>query len=255
MLKDFLEKLSKKEKTLLFVTAGFISLAFLDAFVLGPILSRSHIMDAEIHAKEETIKRNLRIISFRDSIESEYTGYQSYLDSSDKGREEIIGDLLKKIEVIARDHKIGIVNIQPGDMVENPVFQEYKTSLECEGAFADILAFMKDLEGSEFLFKITKYSMIPKSKGGEILICTMDISRVFITEEKRTGKTPDFLPAPSAPPVLPPVSPAPAAVSASGMLPAELLEVSAQPTESLSPSSVSEDESPVAIVSTEEFLP
>ncbi|MBP9866233.1 MAG: hypothetical protein KBC91_07520, partial [Candidatus Omnitrophica bacterium] len=105
MLNGFLEKLSKKEKTLLFVTAAFVSFGLLDAFVLGPILSKSHIMDAEIHAKEETIKRNLRIISFRDSIESEYLGYQSYLDTSDKGREEIIGDLLKKIEVIAKDHQ------------------------------------------------------------------------------------------------------------------------------------------------------
>ncbi len=196
MIKDFYAKLSPKEKTLLFVTLGLISLALLDAFVLGPILSRSRIMDAEIHAKEETIKRNLRIISFRDSIESEYQGYQSYLDSADKMREEIIGDLLKKIEVMARDHKIGIINIQPGDIAENPVFQEYKTSLECEGAFADLLGFMRDLEGSEFLFKITKYSMIPKSKGGEVLICTMDISRVFITAEKRDGKSPDFMPHP-----------------------------------------------------------
>lgn len=251
MVKDFMDKLSKKERTLLFVTVGFVSLALLDAFVLGPILSRSHIMDAEIQAKEETIKRNLRIISFRDSIESEYKGYQSYLDSSDKGREEIIGDLLKKIEVIAKDHKIGIINIQPGDMVENPVFQEYKTSLECEGAFADILAFMKDLEVSEFLFKITKYSMIPKSKGGEVLTCTMDISRVFITEEKRRGKTPDFLPEPS---VKQESSLAPAPLSVTGTLEADIVQ-NAAPQTSDKPKGAGDEEDLKAVVSAEDFLP
>jgi len=253
MIKDFIEKLSKKEKTLLFGTVGFVSLALLDAFVLGPILSRSHIMDAEIHAKEETIKRNLRIISFRDSIESEYAGYRSYLDSADKGREEIIGDLLKKIEVIAKDHNIGIVNIQPGDMVENPVFQEFKTSLECEGAFADILAFMKNLEGSEFLFKITKYSMIPKSKGGEVLICTMDISRVFITEEKRQGKPPAFLPIKS-PPAQVSKTPAAAAVeNGMGTLPAEIVDNERSMTETAG--QFESGEGQTAIVSTEDFLP
>lgn len=254
MLKDFLAKLSKKEKTLLFVTLGFLSLALLDAFVLGPILSRSHILDAEIQAKEETIKRNLRIISFRDSIEAEYLGYQSYLDSSDKSREEIIGDLLKKIEVIAKDHKIGIVNIQPGDMVENPVFQEYKTSLECEGAFSDILEFMKNLEISEFLFKITKYSMIPKSKGGEVLICTMDISRIFMTEEKRQGKLPSFLP-PAVPKMQEPKTQAVStALSASGILSAEV-SGSTEPSPTQPAEPVGDGEEPVAIISTEDFLP
>lgn len=252
MLKNFLEKLSKKEKTLLFVTLGLVSLALLDALILGPILSRGKVMDAEIHAKEETIKRNLRIISFRDSIESEYAGYQSYLDSADKVREEIIGDLLKKIEVMARDHKIGIINIQPGDIVENPVFQEYKTSLECEGAFADLLAFMRDLEGSEFLFKITKYTMIPKSKGGEVLITTMDISRVFITSEEREGPTPDFLPPPQAAPVSEAAVMTPAVEPAAAMSPADLMPLPAQTQPS---AGADEDEFQTQVVVTEDFLP
>lgn len=254
MIKNFYDKLSKNEKMLFFVTLGFISLALLDAFLLGPILSRSHVMDAEIHAKEEIIKRNLRIISFRDSIESEYLGYQSYLDSAEKGREEIIGDLLKKIEVIAKEHTIAIINIQPGDMIENPVFQEYKTSLECEGAFADVLGFMKDLEGSEFLFKITKYSMIPKSKGGEMLVCTMDISRVFITSEQRQGKTPDFLPAPSALPLTAvPLPAAPPVVRSAGTLTAEVKENEPQTAEVAG--QTTSEEGQAAVVSTEEFLP
>lgn len=187
-IRELYDKLSKSERTIFFVAAGLVSIALLDAIVLGPIHSRMSMMDAEIDAKTETIKRNLRITSFRDSIVGEYTGYKSYLDSADKVREEIIGDLLKKIEVIAGQHKISILNIQPGDIVENPVFQEYKTTLQCEGTFADTLAFMRDLENSEFLFKITKYSMLPKSKGGEVLTSSMDINRIFITAEKRDGE-------------------------------------------------------------------
>jgi len=186
-IKEMYDKLSKSERIIFFVAAGFVGIALLDAIVLGPIYSRMSLMDAEIEAKKETIKRNLRITSFRDSIVGEYTGYKNYLDSADKVREEIIGDLLKKIEVIAGEHKISILNIQPGDIIENPVFQEYKTTLQCEGTFADTLAFMRDLENSEFLFKIPKYSMIPKSKGGEVLTSSMDINRIFITAEKREG--------------------------------------------------------------------
>ncbi len=212
-LMDFYEKMSKSERTLFFVTAGFVGIALMDAFILGPILSKTKVMDAEIEAKKETIKRNLRITSFRESIESEYAGYQSYLDSADKVREEIIGDLLKKIEVIAGQHKIAILNIQPGDMIENPVFQEYKTTLQCEGTFNDALAFMRDLENSEFLFQIRKYSMIPKSKGGEVLTCSMDISRIFMTAEKHREAVNSLEEAPAETEAEEPAASLPAAVS------------------------------------------
>ena len=252
MFKDFFEKLSKKEKTLLFITLGLVSLMLLDAFVLGPILSRSSIMDAEIQAKEQTIKRNLRIISFRDSIEAEYAGYQSYLDSADKVREEIIGDLLRKIEVIAKKQSIGIINIQPGDIIENPVFQEYKTSLECEGAFADVLGFMRDLEESEFLFKITRYSMTPKSKGGEVIVCQMDISRVFITEEERSATPPPFLAGMTSPKKK-------TATSASSSMSSLKLKISGEaettPMKPGDQDDESEDLEDSMVLSTEDFLP
>lgn len=168
----------------LFVAAFvFVFLALMDRLVLGPILSHMKVYDAEIDAKKETIKRNYRILSFRESIMGEYENYSQYLDTGEKSQEEIIGALLRKIETLAKQHSISILNIRPGDVQENPVFQEYKTSLECEGALADMLTFMHMLEESDYLFQITQYAMVPKSKSGDILKCTMDISRTLITDE------------------------------------------------------------------------
>jgi len=159
-------------------------MAAMDRLVLGQILSKMKVMDVEIEAKKEEVRRNLRIISFKDRILEEYTGYKDYLDTGEKTQEEIVGALLRKIENFANDQSISILNIRPGDMEENPVFQVYKTGLECEGTLVDLLAFMNHLEESDYLFQITKYSMTPKSKTGEVLKCSMDIERTLITLEE-----------------------------------------------------------------------
>lgn len=183
-LKELYEKMSQKERILLFAALGMIFIAVMDMAIIGPILSRMKEMDAQIVAMKDTISRNLRITSFKDSILQEYGEYESYLDSGEKTQEQIIGDLLKKIEMMATNHSMAIINIQPGDIEENPVFQVYKTALECEGTFDNLLSFMRDLEESDFLFMITSYSMTPKSKGGEVIHCLMNISRIFMAKEE-----------------------------------------------------------------------
>ncbi|MDD5218592.1 MAG: hypothetical protein PHN49_03025 [Candidatus Omnitrophica bacterium] len=177
-------ELSQVGKILLFVAVGIVFLFFMDQLVLGPILTRMKIMDAEIEAKKETIRRNMRILSFKESILKEYASYNEYLDSGEKTQEEIVGALLRKIETLAKQQNISIINIRPGDVIENPVFQEYRTSLECEGTLTDLLTFMNLLEESDYLFQITRYKMSPKSKGAEVIKCEMDIARILITAEE-----------------------------------------------------------------------
>ncbi len=177
-------ELSPIGKGLLVAAVICFFVALMDRMVLGPILSHLKVMDAEIEAREETVKRNLRILSFKDRIMEEYNEYSQYLDSGVKSQEEIIGSLLRKIENFAKQQNISILNIRPGDMEENPVFQIYQTGLDCEGTLTDLLAFMSMLEESDYLFQIVKYNMVPKSKTGEVIQCSMDIERILITADE-----------------------------------------------------------------------
>lgn len=182
-LAKMFSELSPIGKSLFIAAFACLLLAFMDRLILGPILTEMKVMDAEIEAKKETVRRNLRIISFNDKIVDEYHQYRDYLDTGERTQEEIVGDLLRKIELFAKQQSISIINIRPGDVQENPVFHTYRTGLECEGTLKDVLAFMNLLEESDYLFQITKYSMVPKSKNGEIVTVNMDISRILITAE------------------------------------------------------------------------
>ncbi len=188
MIGAFVAKLGKRERTLLAGACAVVALVFMDRAVLGPILARMKVLDSEIEVKSQTIKRNLRVLSFWDSIVKEYTKYSSYMDSGEKTREEIIADLLRKIESLANQKSVTISSVTPGDVEDSQIFQEYKTQLECEGALGNVLAFMSLLEESDFLFQIKTYSLLPKSKGSEVVKCRMEMSRMIITAEDISGE-------------------------------------------------------------------
>lgn len=188
MIAAFYAKLGKRERMLVAAACVAVSLVVMDRAVLGPILARMRVLDVEIEVKSQTIKRNLRVLSFWDSIVTEYAKYSSYMDSGEKTREEIIADLLRKVESLANQKSVTIASVTPGDVDDNQIFQEYKTTLECEGQLGNVLSFMNLLEESDFLFQIKSYTLLPKSKGSEVVKCRMDMSRVIVTAEDISGE-------------------------------------------------------------------
>lgn len=179
----FFSGLKGPTKILFFVAVISVSFALMDRLMIGPFLSQEQYLKAENKAQRENIRRSKRIISFRDRILEEYNQYSTYLDSGEMTQEVIVAALLKKIETIAGQQTVTITGIRPGDVEEKPIYRIYKTSLDCEGKLTNILSFINLLEQSDYLFQVQRYSMGPKSKGSDIIKCTMDISRILITTE------------------------------------------------------------------------
>ncbi len=183
-LGEFLSKRTKNEKILGFVAGFCVFLAIMHGLVIGPIISKIKEIDAELQTGRDEIRRDRRILSFKDRIVEEYVKSRNYLDASDKSSEEIIATLLNKIESTAQEHSITIKDIRPGDTEVKPQFKIYKTSMDCEGTLANLLAFMQSLEQSDYLFQISRYTFAPKSKGADVLKSNLDIARYLIPAEK-----------------------------------------------------------------------
>lgn len=182
-VETFFSKLSKRERLLVIIAAVLVVLALMDMLVLGPILHHLNSVEGEINRKAAAIRRDLRILSFKEAILEEYAQYVRYMDSGEKSEEEIVAALLRKIETIASEKSVSISNVQPGDVLATSIFRVYKTSIAGQGALMNVLEFMYLLEESDYLFRVTKYELVPKSKGSEIVKFSLDIERVFITKE------------------------------------------------------------------------
>lgn len=188
-IKDLYTKMAMRERILLFVAFGAIVLMATDLMILGPVLSHMKILDSEIRDKSHTVQRDLRIISFKDTILREYGHYERYLDGGEKTQDEIITALLGRVETLAIQNEITMVNVTPGEVEEKPIYKVYRTSLEFEGTLPNMISFMSYLEASDNLFKVTRFTLDPKSKTGEVLKCSMDISRVLISAQKFEAET------------------------------------------------------------------
>lgn len=180
----FYGKLAAREKVLFMIAAVFIFFALVDNIVLRPVAAHMQLMDIDIKSKSEAIRRDMRIVSFREGILRDYSHYIKYLDSGDKSQEEIIASLLRKIETVAAEKSVAILNIQSGDSSAKSSFKEYKATLACEGPLKNILGLMHELEESDYLFRITKYDFVPKSKGADIMKANIEMSRVLVGAEK-----------------------------------------------------------------------
>jgi hypothetical protein len=184
MIEALYGKLSSKGKILFFVAIGTSSLLLMDAIVLGPILSQMKVMDADIIAKTETIHRNIRILSFEDSIFQEHKKYETFLQRADQSEEEIMADHLKEIESLGQAQTVKVSNIQSGEMEENPLVRIYEINIEGEGSLTNVLSFMNLLEESKYLFKIQSYQLSPKSKDGSVMKYKMDIFRHLVIDQR-----------------------------------------------------------------------
>ncbi len=181
---EFLGQRTKGEKTLGLAAAITVFAGLMYGVVIGPILTKMNAIDTDISTSRDEIRRDRRILSFKNRILEEYSKSNSYLDSTQKSSEEIIATLLKKIEGVAKDNSITVKDIRPGETEMKPQFKVYKTSMDCEGTLTNLLALMNTLEQSDYLFQITRYSLEPKSKGADILKATLDIARYLIPAEK-----------------------------------------------------------------------
>jgi hypothetical protein len=186
-LEEFFANLTGGRKALFIAAVVCVTVMLMDSLMLGPFLSQTEYMKAESKAQKENIKRSKRIISFRDRILEEYAQYSVYLDTGEMTQEAIIAALLKKIETLAKQQNVTITSVRPGDVEEKPSYSIYKTSIDCEGLLTNVLSFINLLEQSDYLFLVQRYSMGPKSKGSDIIKCTLDISRTLIGAEDVVG--------------------------------------------------------------------
>jgi Tfp pilus assembly protein PilO len=178
-IQTFLTRLSKREKSVLYVAAIIISLTLLDRLVIYPIFSKMEELTEEIGEKEAGIKRSLHILTHKDRILAASVKYKTFIKSS-KSEEEEMTALLKEIETLASQSAIYLVDMKPGGVEKTKAAKKYLLSLNCEAQLEQMVEFMYDIEKSAELLTIEKYKLGPKSKDSSVARCSMSISKIAL---------------------------------------------------------------------------
>ncbi len=183
MIQKFISKLSGKEKKILYVTIGVVLMAFMDRLFLGPVTAKLSVLDEDIKTQENSIKRDLRFLSYKDRIIKERKLLNKYYVKKMQSEEEIIAAFLKRIEMLASDSKITLVKVTPTESAQKKGYIEYYASLECTGKLKDVVTFMHLIDSSPELLKIIKFSISAKKASPDEVLSSMTVSKIIVEAE------------------------------------------------------------------------
>ena len=183
MIQKFISKFSQNEKKILVLTGTILLMVFLDRFFFGPALENLKSIKEDIHDKENSLKRYLRFLSYKDQISKERDMLEKYYAQKQLNPGEIKEVFLKKIEKLAHEANISSIRVTPSEGENKKDYTEYLANLECLGKFKDILTFMHAIDSSEELMKIVKFSMNAKKAGSDELTVAMTVSKIIVESE------------------------------------------------------------------------
>ncbi len=175
----FFSRLSKREKMIVYVAVGIISLTILDRLILNPVLDKVGSLEEEIKEKYNQIKTDLHVLSQKERIADDVQRYNKY-STQNRSPSQIATFLLKEIGDLTRATSVYLVNIKPSGTKEEAAYVKYYVDLSCEAKLSDIINFMYEIESSQSLLKIEKYNIKPKIEGESIASCTMTIAKIVI---------------------------------------------------------------------------
>jgi Tfp pilus assembly protein PilO len=173
-------RFSRKEKLILSVACVCVVLALVDRMVVAPIISKLDSLKGQIRQKEETIKRNLHIVSQKERVEHEVQKFSSYFNAL-ASEEENVTVFLKELEALANKSSLSIVDMKPAGIKEDDnKVKKCVVTLSGEGQMEQIMDFMYNVENSSSLLTVERYQINPKSRETSVAQCSMTISKILM---------------------------------------------------------------------------
>jgi len=179
-VQEFYRKLSDQERNIFHITLAFVVLAMFDMLFLRPFLSKLSEYDNEIFEKTNSIKQDVRFLSYREKIMMERKEFSVYETGEAMEVDKLIASFLETIELIASKAKINLVKLNPSEVTPKKGFVLYYANLECSGKLSDIVTFIHNIDVTNNLLKVVKINMTGKKASAEEVNVSMKVAKLVI---------------------------------------------------------------------------
>jgi Tfp pilus assembly protein PilO len=173
------QKLSKRERLILYASSVALLILFVDRLVLGPAVGKMAALETKIRDEEAAVRMSLHVLVQKARIQTESKEFMSYSVEAKDPEQEMTG-LLKEIESMADSASVSLIYVKPANTSEASGTRKYLASLECESQMEQVAAFFHSIESSPKLLRIEKFDIQPKSKESSIARCSMTISKTVL---------------------------------------------------------------------------
>ncbi|MFH0858175.1 MAG: hypothetical protein V1842_01335 [Candidatus Omnitrophota bacterium] len=153
-----LRLLSKREKIILFFTAGLITFAILFNFLILPVLKKYDTLNKEIRVTRARLVKYIRLLNQKEIIQNKAAQLAMNLDLSGQQNDALV-IILTEVESLAKGANIRIVDVRPKLSKQKSVAVDIKT----EGDMDGYLNFIYSLQNSLSLLVIDKFRLSAKA--------------------------------------------------------------------------------------------
>lgn len=175
-----LEKLTSREKTILYILVAVVAAALSYGLLLEPAFKRWHSLDSQILLLKAKLQKALSLIKDKESIDSEYMRYAQRLRSSG-GDDHEVTYMLNTLESIARASGVKIVNMQPKPLRDRDFYKEFSVELDAESNMQSLMKFIYDIRNSPILLKVDRLRLNAKRGKAQVIIrSSMFVTRIVI---------------------------------------------------------------------------
>ncbi len=176
----FTQKLSRREKVVLYCATAFVVLALFDRALVAPVFGHIKSVETKIKERETEVNRAMRVVAQKERINREAAQYASYLEEAPNDDAGMVA-LLKEIESLANKSALYIVDMKPAGVKQDKGgVKKFYVNLSCEGQMERLMEFMYGVENSRSLLTIERYQISPKSRESSVAQCTISISRIVL---------------------------------------------------------------------------
>lgn len=176
-----LANLSKREKSLFYITVAIILLSLVYNFTIKPLGEKWDRLNSQALSKEIELKRNLRYLKQKDKVEDIYLKYAEYVKKKGSDEEEM-SSFLNEVEKEASATGIHIADIRPKPIKDSAFYKKCMLELTCEATMEKHIEFIYNLQKSSQLIRVEKLKLTSQGKDIPLLKAQMLITRILVAE-------------------------------------------------------------------------
>lgn len=163
-MKKIFSRFQKRERLLFTATVSLIAAVVLYVMVLEPVYSRWTNLSDELDTADSKLLKNLRLLTQKDSLKSEYDKYKDFIHQTASAEEQVAA-AMGQIESFAMASGVKIISMKPTATKKFKAYKRFSVELISEGTIKQFLKFIYDMESSKKLLKVER--LVLSLKGGQ----------------------------------------------------------------------------------------
>lgn len=180
-MKQFLTKLSAREKKILYLTLTVLLIAGGYHGVWRPLQAKIVSMDDEIFSMEMQLRKAKTYLRQKDQIIEEAAKYPNLSQLEGGTDEEETARILSLVEQAARKNGMSISDVKPNPIKSDKWMKRFEVELNGESTLEQLTQFVYELEHSPQMLKVEEISSAPKEEKSPVLRSQMTVVRTVTT--------------------------------------------------------------------------